>query len=64
MDFDLSFLSSLLFVVEQQPLYEQSQRAHYDLARTMAAMSLGFIIVVTPWTLKEVIALSTGSKVN
>jgi hypothetical protein len=38
-------------------------RLQYNLARTMAAMSLAFIIVVTPWTLKEVVFLGTGAKV-
>ncbi|XP_049961913.1 uncharacterized protein LOC126481992 [Schistocerca serialis cubense] len=28
----------------------------------MAAMSLGFIVLVTPWTLQEVVAACTGSK--
>lgn len=30
----------------------------------MAAMSLGFIVMVTPWTIQEVVAACTGSKVN
>uniref|UniRef100_A0A1B0D297 G-protein coupled receptors family 1 profile domain-containing protein n=1 Tax=Phlebotomus papatasi TaxID=29031 RepID=A0A1B0D297_PHLPP len=29
----------------------------------MAAMSLGFIVMVTPWTIQEVVAACTGSKV-
>jgi hypothetical protein len=28
----------------------------------MAAMSLGFIVMVTPWTIQEVVAACTGSK--
>ncbi|XP_058797528.1 trace amine-associated receptor 9-like isoform X2 [Phymastichus coffea] len=31
-------------------------------SRTMAAMSLGFIVMVTPWTIQEVVAACTGSK--
>lgn len=30
----------------------------------MAAMSLGFIVMVTPWTIQEVVAACTGSKVK
>lgn len=33
-------------------------------SRTMAAISLGFIVIVTPWTIQEVVAACTGSKVN
>ena len=33
------------------------------MARTMAGLSLNFIIVVTPWTLKEVVVSCTGTKV-
>lgn len=29
----------------------------------MAAVSLGFIVMVTPWTIQEVVAACTGSKV-
>ncbi|CAO1431342.1 unnamed protein product [Diamesa serratosioi] len=32
-------------------------------SRTMAAVSLGFIVIVTPWTIQEVVAACTGSKV-
>lgn len=28
----------------------------------MAAMSLGFIVLVTPWTIQEVVAACTGSR--
>ncbi|CAB0030138.1 unnamed protein product [Trichogramma brassicae] len=31
-------------------------------SRTMAAMSLGFIVMVTPWTIQEVVAACTGTK--
>jgi hypothetical protein len=30
----------------------------------MAAMSLGFIVMVTPWTIQEVVAACTGTKVQ
>lgn len=33
-------------------------------SRTMAAMSLGFIVVVTPATIQEVVAACTGCKVK
>ena len=45
-------------------LLEFERRRQYDLARTTAAMALSFIVVVTPWTLEEVIALSTGHRVS
>lgn len=32
-------------------------------SRTMAAMSLGFIVMVTPATIQEVVAACTGCKV-
>lgn len=32
-------------------------------SRTMAAISLGFIVIVTPYTIQEVVAACTGSKV-
>lgn len=35
-----------------------------SVSRTMAAMSLGFIVMVTPWSIQEVVAACTGSKVN
>ena len=34
------------------------------MARSMAAISINFIIVVTPWTLKEVVVSCTGAKVS
>ena len=39
------------------------QRQHYNMARSMAALSLSFIILVTPWTLKEVAVSCIGTKV-
>lgn len=35
-----------------------------SVSRTMAAMSLGFIVMVTPWNIQEVVAACTGSKVR
>uniref|UniRef100_A0A336LJ54 CSON005263 protein n=1 Tax=Culicoides sonorensis TaxID=179676 RepID=A0A336LJ54_CULSO len=32
-------------------------------SRTMAAISLGFIVIVTPWTILEIVTACTGSKV-
>ncbi|XP_013113447.2 dopamine receptor 2 [Stomoxys calcitrans] len=31
-------------------------------SRSMAAISLGFIVMVTPWTIQEIVATCTGSK--
>lgn len=39
------------------------RRARGSASRTMAAMSLGFIVMATPWTIQEVVAACTGSKV-
>lgn len=41
----------------------QDNRLSGSVSRTMAAMSLGFIVVVTPWSIQEVVAACTGSKV-
>ncbi|XP_071442886.1 trace amine-associated receptor 8b [Hetaerina americana] len=41
----------------------QERRLSTSASRTMAAMSLGFIVMVTPWTIQEVVAACTGSKV-
>ncbi|BES99411.1 7 transmembrane receptor (rhodopsin family) [Nesidiocoris tenuis] len=38
------------------------RRLSTSASRTMAAMSLGFIVMVTPWTIQEVVVACTGSK--
>jgi len=48
--------STLQFIAHERRLSSNA-------ARTMAAMSLGFIVMVTPWTIQEVVAACTGSKV-
>ncbi|PSN32542.1 hypothetical protein C0J52_28488, partial [Blattella germanica] len=40
----------------------QERRLRTNVSRTMAAMSLGFIVMVTPWTIQEVVAACTGTK--
>jgi len=45
-------------------LIEFERRVHYSISRTMAAISLTFIILITPWTFKEVIEACTGTKVS
>lgn len=42
----------------------QENRLSGSTSRTMASMSLGFIVMVTPWTIQEVVAACTGSKVS
>lgn len=42
----------------------QENRLIGSVSRTMAAMSLGFIVMVTPWAIQEVVAACTGSKVK
>ncbi|KYN39477.1 5-hydroxytryptamine receptor 1A-alpha [Trachymyrmex septentrionalis] len=43
-------------------LVAHERRLSTSASRTMAAMSLGFIVMVTPWTIQEVVAACTGSK--
>lgn len=43
-------------------LASQERRLSTSASRTMAAMSLGFIVLVTPWTIQEVVAACTGSR--
>jgi hypothetical protein len=45
-------------------LVAQERRLSTSSSRTMAAMSLGFIVMVTPWTIQEVVAACTGTKVQ
>ena len=46
------------------PRIVADQRQHYNMARSMAVLSLSFIILVTPWTMKEVAVSCIGSKVR
>uniref|UniRef100_A0A182VLF8 Uncharacterized protein n=1 Tax=Anopheles merus TaxID=30066 RepID=A0A182VLF8_ANOME len=41
---------------------EDDPQIHGSTSRTMAAISLGFIVIVTPWTILEIVATCTGSK--
>lgn len=50
-----------MFYVLQMIEHERVLRG--STSRTMAAVSLGFIVIVTPWTIQEVVAACTGSKV-
>ncbi|XP_034944357.1 trace amine-associated receptor 9 [Chelonus insularis] len=43
-------------------LVAHERRLSTSASRTMAAMSLGFIVMVTPWTIQEVVVACTGSK--
>ncbi|KAF2886374.1 hypothetical protein ILUMI_19798 [Ignelater luminosus] len=40
----------------------QERRLSTSASRTMAAMSLGFIVLVTPWTIQEVVVACTGTR--
>lgn len=53
----------LLLIYLSQRIFSQEKRLTGSVTRTMAAMSLGFIVMVTPWTIQEVVAACTGSKV-
>ena len=50
-----------LFYIFQMVEHERVLRG--STSRTMAAISLGFIVIVTPYTIQEVVAACTGSKV-
>lgn len=43
-------------------LVTQERKLSTKVSRTMAAMSLGFIVLVTPWTIQEVVAACTGTR--
>lgn len=43
-------------------LITQERRLSTSASRTMAAMSLGFIVLVTPWTIQEVVVACTGTR--
>ncbi|KAK0160074.1 hypothetical protein PV328_007519 [Microctonus aethiopoides] len=45
-----------------ETLMAHERRLSTSASRTMAAMSLGFIVMVTPWTIQEVVVACTGSK--
>ncbi|CAG9864093.1 unnamed protein product [Phyllotreta striolata] len=45
-----------------EKLITQERRLSTTASRTMAAMSLGFIVLVTPWTIQEVVAACTGTR--
>ncbi|XP_060533010.1 trace amine-associated receptor 8c [Cylas formicarius] len=45
-----------------EKLLTQERKLSTSASRTMAAMSLGFIVLVTPWTIQEVVAACTGSR--
>ncbi|XP_054257910.1 trace amine-associated receptor 9 [Macrosteles quadrilineatus] len=45
-----------------EKLMAHERRLSTNASRTMAAMSLGFIVMVTPWTIQEVVVACTGSK--
>ncbi|XP_049542467.1 5-hydroxytryptamine receptor 1D [Anopheles darlingi] len=42
---------------------DEDRRIHGSTSRTMAAISLGFIVIITPWTIQEIVATCTGSKI-
>lgn len=43
-------------------LVTQERQLTTTTSRTMAAMSLGFIVLVTPWTIKEIVVACTGTR--
>ncbi|CAB0043504.1 unnamed protein product [Trichogramma brassicae] len=53
---------SRCYAVTALQLILHDRRLSTVASRTMAAMSLGFIVMVTPWTIQEVVAACTGTK--
>lgn len=54
-------------VSSQQSLFQVvsiERRLNGSASRTMAAMSLGYIVMVTPWAIQEIVAACTNSKVS
>ncbi|CAD7089337.1 unnamed protein product [Hermetia illucens] len=43
-------------------ILEQERNLNGPTSRSMAAISLGFIVMVTPWTIQEIVTACTGSK--
>ena len=58
------FLQENHYGLLTHPVIAAELRQHYNMARSMAALSLSFIILVTPWTMKEVAVSCTGTKVS
>lgn len=56
----IRYIMKTTFYIFQLVAHER--RLSTSASRTMAAMSLGFIVMVTPWTIQEVVAACTGSK--
>ena len=54
------YFLSLMFLLQ---MVEHERVLRGSTSRTMAAISLGFIVIVTPYTIQEVVAACTGSKV-
>ncbi|XP_053671050.1 5-hydroxytryptamine receptor 1A [Anopheles nili] len=54
---------SVSFSEKSQFVVEDDRRIHGSTSRTMAAISLGFIVIITPWTIQEIVATCTGSKI-
>ncbi|XP_070505572.1 trace amine-associated receptor 1 [Chironomus tepperi] len=50
-------------VAVAEKMVEHERVLRGSTSRTMAAISLGFIVIVTPYTIQEVVAACTGSKV-
>uniref|UniRef100_A0A182QWR3 G-protein coupled receptors family 1 profile domain-containing protein n=1 Tax=Anopheles farauti TaxID=69004 RepID=A0A182QWR3_9DIPT len=54
---------SVSFSEKSQFAADDDRRIHGSTSRTMAAISLGFIVIITPWTILEIVATCTGSKI-
>ncbi|KAJ3664505.1 hypothetical protein Zmor_000065 [Zophobas morio] len=59
---DTNIQISYRVTLQAPALVTQERRLSTTASRTMAAMSLGFIVLVTPWTIQEVVAACTGSR--
>lgn len=60
----MSTFTSPCIVIYFFQILEQERNLNGPTSRSMAAISLGFIVMVTPWTIQEIVTACTGSKVT
>lgn len=58
------FLLYFNYYISRQIVPIQEKNSSGNTSRSMAAISLGFIVMVTPWTIQEIVTACTGSKVS
>lgn len=60
----MSSFTTPSMVISFFQILEQERNLNGPTSRSMAAISLGFIVMVTPWTIQEIVTACTGSKVT